>query len=85
MKLADYLSRHGITEKAFGELISASQAAINRYKRGRVPTPEHMRSIIEKTGGAVTPNDFFDVPGQGDEMPPGAEGSQSGDRPAMSD
>ena len=63
MKLADYLSQNKLSEAEFAEQIGVSQAAVNRYKRGRTPSPEQMREIIAKTGGAVQPNDFFDMPG----------------------
>ncbi len=62
MKLADYLQDRQLSEAAFAELIGASQAAVNRYKRGRHPSPPHMQAIIAATGGAVQPNDFYVLP-----------------------
>jgi predicted transcriptional regulator len=64
MKLADYLAQEGLSEAAFAERIGVTQAAVNRYKKDRVPEPEPMRAIVAATGGAVQPNDFFDLPSE---------------------
>lgn len=52
------LARH--TETSFAALIGSTQAAVNRYRRGkRIPQPEVMARIVKETGGLVTPNDFY--------------------------
>lgn len=62
MKLAEYLSNNGLTQKAFGDRIKTSQVAVNRYLTGRrVPEPDVMERIIAATCGDVTANDFFDI------------------------
>lgn len=62
MKLHLYLSENKITEAAFAEAIGVTRISVARYKAGRVPEAEVMDRIIEATSGAVTPNDFFDLP-----------------------
>lgn len=60
MNLRSYLSSHGISEAAFGQIIAVSQAAVNRYVRGeRIPVPRIMAKIVEATDGQVTANDFY--------------------------
>ncbi len=59
MRLSEYLSLHRMSETAFAKHIGLSQAAVNRYCKGRVPAPEALKAIIRATGGAVTANDFF--------------------------
>jgi predicted transcriptional regulator len=62
MKLAAYLAQQGLTHKAFGDLIGATQAAVSRYAKGeRCPDRRRMEQIAVVTKGSVTPNDFFDV------------------------
>lgn len=62
MTLDDWLKRNNVTETAFAERIGSSQASVNRYRKGRVPESAIMRRIIIATKGAVTANDFFNVP-----------------------
>ncbi len=69
--LAAYLADRKISEEAFGRAIGVSQAAVNRYKRGRVPEPPVMRRIISETEGKVTANDWYDIPlSDGADVPP---------------
>lgn len=62
MRLADYLVKRGLTQKQFGKIVGVDQSQIARYVGGRVPHRDVMQRIIEKTDGAVTANDFFEVP-----------------------
>lgn len=59
--LGRYLSEQGITQAQFAEQIGVEQPTVARYVGGRVPEPSVLRKIVEATGGAVQPNDFFDV------------------------
>ncbi len=62
MKLKTYLTQNNLTEAEFGEKAGLSQAAVNRYCAGkRIPDKDAMPAIIAATGGAVQPNDFFDI------------------------
>lgn len=61
MKLADYLSAHGISQTEFARIIQASQVAVSRYVSGhRMPGRERLLRIREATGGAVSADDFLD-------------------------
>lgn len=72
MKLLDYLREKGLTQQQFGDLIGRSQQAVARYCAARVPDSDTMKLILAASGGAVTPNDFYDLPvGIGSD--PGAE------------
>jgi hypothetical protein len=61
MTLIEYIRANGLTYKGFALLVGASGArTIHRYATGRrIPSPTLMRSIVEKTQGAVTANDFY--------------------------
>jgi transcriptional regulator with XRE-family HTH domain len=62
MTLADYLTQHSITHQRFAELLGCQQPTVTRFVKGqRVPSPELMRLIAEKTNGAVTANDFYEI------------------------
>jgi hypothetical protein len=62
MKLADWLEAHSITDARFGEMIGAARQAVHRYRAGgRVPDKVMMSRIVKVTGGAVSPNDFYEV------------------------
>lgn len=61
MTLEAYLKKHGITHKQFAETIGCEQPTVSRFINGRIPSPELMRVISERTNGAVTPNDFFGI------------------------
>lgn len=63
MKLNQYLSINKLTHADFAKKIGCRQPTITRYLSGRVPTPEIMSLIVKATNGAVTPSDFYDIPG----------------------
>ncbi len=61
MKLADYLSQHGMDDVAFGAKVGRDRSTIFRIKSGtHKPSPDLMEKIALATGGLVQPNDFFD-------------------------
>ncbi len=63
MRFAEYLATHNHSDAEFAALIGVTRQAVHRYKTGeRVPDQAIMASIFEVTGGAVTPNDFFNIP-----------------------
>lgn len=62
MTLSEYLKKKRLTETEFADLIGVSQAAVNRYCRGRVPASGPLREIIRVTNGAVSANSFFEKP-----------------------
>jgi transcriptional regulator with XRE-family HTH domain len=63
MTLSEYLATEKITYAAFAERIGAGHArTVERYAKGqRTPDGDMLRTIFDKSDGAVTPNDFFGV------------------------
>ena len=60
MTLLDYLQKHGLSQQALGDRLGLTQSTISRYVSGeRMPKREHLRRIMEETGGLVTPTDFL--------------------------
>lgn len=63
MTLKDFLAALGdqpsVVAASFAARIGVSRQAVERYRDGRVPRPEHIRKIFEATGGAVRPDDFY--------------------------
>jgi antitoxin CcdA len=63
MKLQSYLASHGYPAIEFGRRLGVSKASVSRYASGaRIPSPAVMRRIVAETEGAVTANDFYDLP-----------------------
>ena len=61
MKLGQYLAEHGLTLEAFAGRIGVSTGAACRYAHGhRIPRRAIMARIVEATGGAVGPTDFYE-------------------------
>lgn len=61
--LGRWLHETGQTSVAFAEQVGVSQAAISRFCAGKqIPRRDIMVSMYRLTNGAVTPNDFFDLP-----------------------
>lgn len=62
MTLRDWLKKQGMTPTAFARLMGVSHSTVLRYLSGdRIPEKDVMERIARETGGAVTPNDFFDL------------------------
>jgi transcriptional regulator with XRE-family HTH domain len=63
MKLATYLEQNELTDAAFARLIGVERQAVGRYKSGeRFPEKLILLEIYRATNGAVTANDFADLP-----------------------
>jgi transcriptional regulator with XRE-family HTH domain len=63
MQLSDYLKENELTDEAFGEKIGRDRSSVYRLKNSQTkPTADVLQAIVNATGGAVTPNDFFDLP-----------------------
>lgn len=59
MKLADWLKHNRMTPAAFAELLGVDKSTATRWANEETtPRPAQMRAIKEKTGGAVTADDF---------------------------
>lgn len=65
MKLGEWLSQHSVTPIEFAARIGRHRTTVVRLVRGlTTPDPDTMQAILTATDGVVTPNDFFDLPGQ---------------------
>jgi transcriptional regulator with XRE-family HTH domain len=63
MKLLDYLKSENLTLTAFAKRIGAGYTTVQQWATGtKLPRKPMMQKIFEATGGAVTPNDFCDLP-----------------------
>jgi hypothetical protein len=63
MKLIQFLRDNNLGYSEFGRRIGTSHEAVRRYAlKGQAPASKQMRAVIRETGGAVRPNDFFDIP-----------------------
>ncbi len=69
MKLADYLTKHGLSAADFATLIGKDKSTVSRWvdsdsTSGKAfrPSWDTIKLIVEVTGGAVTANDFMDQP-----------------------
>lgn len=79
--LQRYLHSRDLSHADFGRLIGITQQAARRYATGeRIPRAEIMAKIFRATGGAVAPNDFYDLP-EGYGLPEG-EAPQSAEHEA---
>lgn len=72
MQLNAYLADRNETQAAFAGRVGTSEANLSRILAGQQrPRAGLMERIRAATGGAVTPNDFFDAPAT--PAAPGAE------------
>lgn len=63
MKLIEFLALKAVKQNEFAAHIGEKTSRVNKYCLGqRIPRPDVMRKIFDATNGAVTPNDFFDLP-----------------------
>lgn len=63
MRLSDWLKNGKISYDLLGESCGFARETGRRYALGRrIPRKGHGQRIYLFTGGAVTPNDFYDLP-----------------------
>lgn len=63
MKLNDWLKSNSVSKREFAQRLGVSYPTVTRYLTGvRKPDWAVLPLIIDATGGAVQPNDFFDAP-----------------------
>ena len=63
MKLREWRVGKGYAQGETGALIGVSGVTVSRYETGgRIPEHDVMVQIATVTNGAVTPNDFYDLP-----------------------
>lgn len=64
MKLADYMTAHGLGPSEMAKRLGVNHATVIRYRDGlRRPNPDVMQRLFEVTAGAVTPDDFYEFTG----------------------
>lgn len=62
MKLKDYLEHKNIKVADAAKALGVSSYCIGLWARGeRMPRPAQMGDIFQWSGGAVEPNDFYDL------------------------
>jgi transcriptional regulator with XRE-family HTH domain len=61
-KLKTWRRARRLSQEALGAQLGVSAVAIGRYEMGRVPEAAVLQKLIDLTGGAITANDFFELP-----------------------
>ncbi len=65
MKLNQWISENNLKDSHFAELAGLHRVQVHRIlKRGKRPSDDEMQAIYATTKGAVTANDFYDLPEQ---------------------
>jgi transcriptional regulator with XRE-family HTH domain len=65
MRLADWRKEQGYTQQQLADQLGVNQSAVSYWERSLnpyLPQPDAMRRIFALTRGAVSPNDFYDLP-----------------------
>jgi DNA-binding transcriptional regulator YdaS (Cro superfamily) len=63
VQLKRYLRQHRLVVPEFARLVRTQPDAVRKWINGdRLPAPDSMKAIFEVTKGAVSPNDFYDLP-----------------------
>ena len=61
-KLKNWRRSEGLTQAQAAEVIGVVRRTWHQWEQGSiVPGPAHMIEIVRITGGAVQPNDFYDL------------------------
>lgn len=82
MRLAEWRKQESYNQQQLADALGVSQPTISYIERcndPQMPQPDLMRRIFVLTRGAVTPNDFYDLPPIGQPELPGL--AQPGDAP----
>ena len=62
MNLLSWRKRNDLTQAEACEVLGIPQPVISRIERGEVfPRPETLTLLLEKTGGAISPDDIHEV------------------------
>lgn len=68
MKLREWRQAQGLSMEQLGDLIGLTQSSVSRIENGKNrPEWGTLDRIVQVTDGAVTPNDFADLPTPADE------------------
>lgn len=69
MRLAEWRKQKGWTQTRLALELGVTQPAISTFERARapaIPSAALMIEIHNLTGGAVQPNDFYELPDKGE-------------------
>jgi transcriptional regulator with XRE-family HTH domain len=65
MRISEFMAEKGLRDGEMAELIGCERSYVLKLRSGSAtPSAAMMATIAEKTGGAVEPNDWFDLPAQ---------------------
>lgn len=63
MQLAKWRAEKQWTQARLAAVLGCNISSVHRYESGhRIPEPATMALIFTVTGGAVEPNDFYELP-----------------------
>ena len=62
MTLDQWRREQNLNYQKTAERLAVAHEVARRYCKGRVPAPAAVVRIYVVTGGAVEPNDFYDLP-----------------------
>lgn len=63
MTLDTWLTLNEISTTEFARRIGRQPSTVHKYRlKGRIPDASTMPLIVAESGGAVQPNDFYDIP-----------------------
>ena len=61
-KLKAWRQAQGLSARDLATKVGVSRITVHSWERGAsIPPPELMRRLVELTGGAVQPNDFYTI------------------------
>ena len=64
MKLESYLENTNTSVATLAAAIGVKRQTVYSYlRKEKIPSADTMARVVEVTGGAVTPNDFYDIGG----------------------
>lgn len=61
MKFSEYMAAHSLKDEEMAERIGCNRSYVTKLRAGRIPSPDMIATIRDKTDGEVQPNDWFDV------------------------
>ncbi len=63
MTLAEWMTKHGVKDRAMAERLGVDRSTVSRVRRAKqIPSSNLIAAIAEASGGAVQPNSFFQPP-----------------------
>lgn len=59
MRFSEYMNERGLNDGQMAEQIGCDRSYVLKLRGGKIPSPDMIATIRDKTGGAVQPNDWF--------------------------